>query len=144
MATNRSPGCTSRLSKVTPVTSKDALARPPVAASISAEVLQRLGNVLDEHVRMIDGLRQQEPSSAGSNRLWNEVMAVVDRPGHCDEQVAGPYLAAVESHARDFEVAVRRAARRRRNFASGPQRAHAAHSRATSASSNGSTLSPTI
>ena len=63
MATNRSPGPTSRLSKVTPVTSNGALAVPPVAAAISAL---------------------------------------------------------------------------------GPQRAHAAHSRATSASSNGSTWSPMI
>src|SRR4249919_1937350 len=38
MATNRSPGPTSRLSKVTPVASKFALAVPPVAAAISSLV----------------------------------------------------------------------------------------------------------
>ena len=38
MATNKSPGPTSRLSKVTPATSNDALALPPQAASISALV----------------------------------------------------------------------------------------------------------
>src|SRR6185369_3376638 len=38
MATNRKPGATSRLSKVTPVTSNGALAVPPVAAAISALV----------------------------------------------------------------------------------------------------------
>src|SRR4030095_10802504 len=72
------------------------------------------------------------------------MMAVMDRARHGDEQVAGPDFAAVEGHAGHLERRARLPPRRGFDFGGGPQRAHTAHSRATSASSNGKTCSPMI
>ena len=55
MATNRSPGPTSRLSKVTPLTSNGALAVPPVAAAISSDGPEPSCGALPRHERVVEG-----------------------------------------------------------------------------------------
>ena len=95
-------------------------------------------------MRAVDRLRHDRARGARGERRVDELVAVVDRARHRDEQVARPDLAAVEGDPGDFERRARRAAGRGRDLGGGPQRAHAAHSRATSASSNGSTRSPMI
>src|SRR5215207_6520520 len=72
-------------------------------------------------------------------------MAVMGSARHGDKQVARPDLAAVKGDAGDFEGGAGSAAGRGFDFGAGPERRrHAAHSRATSASSNGKTWAPMI
>ena len=125
-----------------PVTPR-MVALAPVARR-AAERLERREHVVDQHMRSVDRLRDDRSGSTGGKGAVDELVAVMDRARHGDEQVAGPDLAAVEGDAGDFEGRAGRAAGRGRDFVGGPERAHAAHSRATSASSNGSTRSPTI
>ena len=79
----------------------------------------------------LDRLRDDRARRARGERGVDELVAVVDRARHGDEQVAGLDLAAVEGDAGDFEGRARRPAGRGGDLVAGPQRAHAAHSRAT-------------
>ena len=118
-----------------------AAARPRGAA----EVVQRLGRVGDEHVRPVDRLADDRARRAGGEGLVDEAMTVGRLALQRDEQVARPDLARIEGDARRLEIAMRRVPPVASAIsARGPQRAHAAHSRATATSSNGSTRSPTI
>src|SRR5206468_13041835 len=110
----------------------------------AAERLERSERVLYQHVRAIDRLGDDCSRRARTERALHETMAVVDRARHGDEQVTPLHFAAVESHAADFERLACRAAGRGSDLLGGPEDAHAAHSRATKASSNGSTVSPMI
>src|SRR5260221_993064 len=113
-------------------------------ARSAAECLQRREGVRHEDVRPAYRLRHDRAGSARGEGAVDELVPVIHRARHGDEQVAGPDFAAVESDAGDFERRARHSPGRGRDFIRRPERGHAAHSRATSASSNGSTLSPMI
>src|SRR5436305_5365846 len=102
---------------------------------------ERGERIVDQHVRSAYGLRNDRAPGAGGERRIDELVTVMDGARHGDEQVARADFAAVEGHACDLERRARRPAGRSRDLVGGPE-AQAAHSRATSASSNGSTLSP--
>ena len=101
-------------------------------------------SVVDQDVRAVDRLRDDRAGGARGERARRRIVAVVDGARHGDEQVARADFAAVEGDAGHFERRARGPARRGGDLVAGPQRAHAAHSLATKASSNGSTRSPTI
>src|SRR6185436_10355036 len=90
-------------------------------------------------MRRIDGLRDDRAGRARGDRALDELMAVVGGAGHGDEQVAGLHFAAVERDSGDVESTVHGAAGSLGDFGRSPENAHAAHSRATTTSSNGST-----
>src|SRR5918993_2844040 len=116
----------------------DDAGRRPFARS-PAEVLERSCRVLDQYVRTLDRLRHDCPCGPCREGSGDELVTVMNRARHGNEQVARLHFAAVEGDAGDFEGSACTTAGRRLDLGRGPQRAHAAHSRATSASSNGST-----
>ncbi len=104
---------------------------------------ERGHRVGDAHVGLGRRFGHQSPRRSRTEGLIDEKMAVGGLPPERDEQVARPDLAGVEGDAADREAAVRGAAGGRGDLGGGPE-AHAASSRATATSSNGSTRSPTI
>ena len=99
MATNRSPGPTSRLSKVTPVTSNGALAVPPVAAAISAlrpHVTGRLITVFGAGGDRDQGKRPQ--MGAVATRLSDLAIVTDDNPRSEDPaKIRADIMAGAES-----------------------------------------------
>src|SRR5436190_23719663 len=95
-------------------------------------------------MRTVHRLGDNCPRGAGSERGLDELVPVVCAARHGDEQIVRPDLAAVEGDAGHLERLAGRAAGHPRDLVGGPKRGHAAHSRATKASSNGSTRSPMI
>ena len=92
-----------------------------------------------------DRLRDDRARGARGEGGVDELVAVVDGAGHGDEQIAGADLAAVEGDAGDFERRARDVPPVAAAISSAVHSAlMPAHSRATSASSNGSTRSPMI
>ena len=90
--------------------------RAAALARRTAERLERGEGVADENVRSADRLRDDRPRSARGECAFDELVTVVDGARHCDEQVAGLNLAAVEGDAGDFETARWRCRRSRRRF----------------------------
>src|SRR5437870_5374184 len=95
-------------------------------------------------MRTFDGLADDCSGRALREGLGDELVTVVHRPRHRHEQEARFDLAAVEGDAGHLERRARRPTCCGGDLEGGPERAHAATSRATSASSNGSTRSPMI
>src|SRR5690242_228934 len=80
MATKRSPGPTSRLSKVTPVTSNRWFATPPVAAAISSEVQRGIIAAPPYRAAMGRGTIHRRVNGGGVRR----------RPLHHSAALSGP------------------------------------------------------
>ena len=95
-------------------------------AGRATERFERPCGVRHEDVRTVDWLRHDGASRACCEGLVDELVPVMDRAGHGDEQEAGLDLPAVESDAGDFERRARRPAGGGRDFAAGPKRTHAA------------------
>src|SRR5690348_12989056 len=77
--------------------------RSAALARSTAQRLQRGERVFDEHVWAVHRLRDDDSGGAGFEGGLDELMAVVNGPGHGDEQVARADLAAVEGDAGDLE-----------------------------------------
>src|SRR3546814_8819032 len=90
-------------------------------------------------MRMVDGGFAEDAGGTRSNRLVDEFVPVGRLTLHRDEEVALSHLARIEGDALHREVGAGGAAGCRRERARGPQRAHAATSRATVTSSKGMT-----
>src|SRR5688500_14841125 len=69
IATNKLPGPTSRLSNVTPVTSKSPLALPPVASAISADVHSGAVTLAPQPFVSIE-VETRPSTSLGTNGIW--------------------------------------------------------------------------
>src|SRR5947209_1510039 len=95
-------------------------------------------------MRTADRLRDHGAGRTSGEGRIHELVPVVHGAGHGDEQIAGANLPTVKRDAGGLKAFACRARSRSGDFVRGPQHAHAAHSRATSASSNGRTLSPMI
>ena len=85
-------------------------------ASGPAQRFERCGDVVDQHVGLIEGAGYQRARRAGRESLVEEMVAVMDGARHGDEQVALADLAAVEGDAGDCEVGVCVPAGRRRDL----------------------------
>src|SRR5689334_11054447 len=118
--------------------------RSTALARSTTQRLKRGERVFDEDVWAVRRMRYDGARGPCREGLVDKLVSVIDGAWHRDEQVAGADLAAVEGDARNFERRACLSARRGVDLFAGPERAQAAHSRATSASSNGSTRSPMI
>jgi len=108
-----------------------------------AERGERGGAIRHQHMRVIDRLLADHARRACRHRAVDEQMPVGRLAAHRDEQVARLDFAGIERDAGHLELRRGGAASCLRELGGRPE-AHAAHSRATWTSSNGSTRSPTI
>src|SRR4051812_36886954 len=70
-------------------------ASPGPCARCAAERFQGGSSVFDKDMRAIYWLRHDRSRGACCKSTRDELVPVMDRPGHCDEQVARLYFAAV-------------------------------------------------
>src|SRR5208282_495605 len=129
--------------------------RPRPRASGGPQPFHRLERVLDRERGAESGkpirplARHNRGGGAGIEGASDVIMAVVRVALDGEEKIAGLKRAAVDRNAADglAQRRARRGAERGRQFGWAPQRRHAASAsaaRASSASENGSVVSPTI
>ena len=102
-----------------------------------AKLFERTHRIRNQHMRPVNRAADNSTAGAAGKGLRNKTMPVRLLALHCEEQVARPNFARVKGNAVAFEIRTRLPAGCHSDFRRCPKRAHAAHSLATSTSSNG-------